>query len=165
MPCQGWETNKAGGKGPAVARESDKSQPQPGCPTHPCVPLPLHPHSRTVPKQHRLPQAVAGTLSCCSRGMSPAITPVAKSLQCQGPCRAHRAWPRVSTCSAPLPAKPTVQPPVGHPRTCGQSSGRAERVRAGQPGRQMDGSSASIPHPFSLRQTPSDFHKSKRHTV
>lgn len=39
------------------------------------------------------------------------------------------------------------------------------RARAGRPGRQMDGSSASIPHPFSPRQTPSDFHKSKRHTV
>lgn len=37
--------------------------------------------------------------------------------------------------------------------------------KAGQAGRQMDGSSASIPHRFSRRQTPSDFHKSKRHTV
>lgn len=37
--------------------------------------------------------------------------------------------------------------------------------RQGQPGRQMDSSSASILHPFSPRQTLSDFHKSKRHTV
>lgn len=41
MPRQDWETNKAGGKGPAAARESDKSQPQPGCP--------VHPRSRTGP--------------------------------------------------------------------------------------------------------------------
>lgn len=36
MPRQGWETNTAGGKGPAAAGESDKSQPQPGCLVHPC---------------------------------------------------------------------------------------------------------------------------------
>lgn len=42
MPRQGWETNKAGGKGPAAAGEGDKSQPQPHCPVHPC--------SRTGPR-------------------------------------------------------------------------------------------------------------------
>lgn len=68
---------------------------------------------------------------------------------------------------------------LGSPGPCGQVSrrvlGRAwgqllrggvwVRARAGRPGRQMDSSSASILHPFSPRQTPSDFHKSKRHTV
>lgn len=37
MPRQGWETNKAGGKGPAGARESDKWLLQPGCPVHPHI--------------------------------------------------------------------------------------------------------------------------------
>lgn len=37
MPRQSWETNKAGGKGPAVARESDKWLLQPGCPVHPHI--------------------------------------------------------------------------------------------------------------------------------
>lgn len=47
MPRQGWETNKAGGKGPAAAGESDKSQLQPGCF---CIPFP-------TPQQ-----------CCCARG-------------------------------------------------------------------------------------------------
>lgn len=54
MPRQGWETNKAGGKGPAAVGESDKSQPQPGCPVH-------SPQPDRSPEQW--PRATL--LSCC----------------------------------------------------------------------------------------------------
>lgn len=115
MPRQGWETNKAGGKGSAVARESDKSQPQPGCPAHPCIPLPCVPAARGS-------RAAAGTLSRCSRGAArPSL--LRQGPAGAGPCRARRAWPRASTGSAPKPAV--------HPWPCGPGqAGRARGVRS-----------------------------------
>lgn len=147
MPRQGWETNKAGGKGPAVARESDKWLLQPGCPVHPHVEtgpqtVQIHAGLSLVGRAEPSPGCAARFEHCCAPsvlGEQPAAS-TSSAQAVPGARQAQAVW-----------AEPGATQGVQH--------------KAGQAGRQMDGSSASIPHPFSPRQTPSDFHKSKRHTV
>lgn len=156
----------------------------------PCIP-----RSRTGPPSSGqghpplLPIAAAGRRG--PRLPRTRLQPLAAAARCSravpsrhlgGLDRVHGARSTASSDAA-LP-KPALCPVagvclgLGSPGACGQVSrrvfGRAwgqcsggvwVRARAGRPGRQMDSSSASILHPFSPRQTPSDFHKSKRHTV
>lgn len=120
MPRQGWETNKAGGKGPAVARESDKSQPQPGCPAHPCIPLPCIPQP-VAPEQRpgRCPAAPAGRHGRRSCGK---VLP--------GPVPAGHAEPGQGRAPALPPSPPRTRGRAARdrraePRACGASAGRA----------------------------------------
>lgn len=170
MPRQGWETNKAGGKGPAAAEEGDKSQPQPACPVQPAAGQGPRGTAQPGPWGCQLRRQSGPAAGTSTRRRSPAGAARSRTQPPRAPGArwdlAHGAselWhPRA--CWWPWPG-PAVGP--GSPPSSTRPLPRGVRLpaRAGRPGRQMDGSSASIPHPFSPRQTPSDFHKSKRHTV
>lgn len=76
MPRQGWETNKAGGKGPAVARESDKWLLQPGCPVHPHVEtgpqtVQIHAGLSLVGRTEPSPCCAARFEHCCAALLCP----------------------------------------------------------------------------------------------
>lgn len=178
MPRQGWETNKAGGKGPSAAGESDKSPPQPSCPVHPRGQTgPPAPHRAPPSAQdHLLPWPLRPLLRHCPRQPAPAARCGRAVPDTPGAGRGragHRRAPALPSPDPPCapgwglgsPGEPGRAPRARAGLGAGCSGGVRGRAQAEQPGKQMDSSSTSIPHPFSPRQTPSDFHKSKRHTV
>lgn len=122
MPRQGWETNKAGGKGPSAAGESDKSPPQPSCPVHPRGQTGPPAPRRAPPsaQDHLLPWPLRPLLRRCPRSPLQPLAAAEQSPTRRGPV-AGRAGHRRA------PALPSPDPPCAPGWGLGNPAGLPER--------------------------------------